>query len=240
MIEVIQYRQMDKGLHTVVLCVALFACLVVGATLAYFTASDEKERFIPIERIKLTLDEVWNVDDGVNYQAGLVAVKEPRFTANTGDMYVRVRITIEEFVVDGDGEFRTRVMPAGERLDLIKGILWADMDSAIGAGPYTKEQLSVLKAGGRINEAYDSRYFVNPRQPDSNKAVFLYEYNGVLTQGDSVALFTHVVVPDDYTFDQIALMGNFVVSIDGQGIQSHGFADQAAAMAALDKQNATE
>lgn len=238
MIEVIQYRQSDAGLRTVFLCAVLVACLITGVSLAYFTAEDEAERFVQIERIELSLTENWNAEDGLNYQAGLIATKQPVFTAEKGDMYTRMRVTIEEYVEDAQGNVTTRPLPQGQRLDLIKGIIWADEAGVIAAGPYDKAWLQTQAAAGKINNLYDSRSFINPSQPDPTKGVFYVEYDGILSHGATTSLFTNVVIPSDYTQDEIQLMGDFVITIDGQGIQAQGFANQADAMAALDAQNA--
>lgn len=63
-----------------------------------------------------------------------------------------------------------------------------------------------------------------------------FAYKGLLEEQERCELFAKVAVPTDYTTNDVALMGDYVLSIQAQAIQAAGFNDQQSAMRALSKE----
>ncbi len=89
----------NKKLGTLVASLALVAALGVGATLAYFTDSDEKTNTITMGNVDIDLDEPdWDDDnpDGEidDVKPGQEIVKDPTITVTAGSesLYLRAKI----------------------------------------------------------------------------------------------------------------------------------------------------
>lgn len=96
---------MKKKILALCLCVALAATAIVGASLAYFTDTDEATNAFTVGNVKIALREVFDPDTAV-----LVPGKDINkdvFVKNTGaqDAYVRVHIAIPSALDDGDPSF---------------------------------------------------------------------------------------------------------------------------------------
>ena len=95
-----------------------------------------------------------------------------------------------------------------------------------------------------------SKYpMVNPKwskdvqRSTANKWVFNYvgDNNGILKIGEESTLFTNVVIPTDWNQTELksigsGVAGTFKLHIETDAIQAAGFANQAAALNALDKE----
>lgn len=224
----------NPRLQIVLLTIALIVTLLSGSTLAYFTAQDEKVRTIPLATIALSLSEDnWNSSSGIEYRAGLCAYKDPTITATTGNMYTRISVQIQEVVSDGEGGTTTQLITNTERLALIEGILFADPQNVLSVGtPYSSAQISAAIASQGVMRLYNNTLFEAPTTPNAGQ--YYFNYLAELTQGQSATLFTKVVIPSDYTLENIELMGDFIISIEGQGIQSYGFSNRQDALDELD------
>lgn len=224
------YPTRERGLLfacTVTLCL----CLSLGMTLSYFTAQDEKTHSTPLAQIELTLAEEWDPTAGVAYHAGITSVKSPTITAEEGAMYARVRVKVEERVLDENGALYTRLITDPVRLALIEGIFYADTQNRLTPGtPYSLQR---IRSTVGVLPLYDSTQFFAPTSP--RPGLYYFAYIGIIPEGTSATLFNRLVIPADYTEADVALMGNFIITLEGQGIQSFGFASQDDAMEALDR-----
>lgn len=96
---------MKKKITAIFLCVALVAIAIVGASLAYFTDTDEATNTFTLGNVKIAIREEFDPDTAV-----LVPGKDINkdvFVKNTGaqNAYVRVHIAIPTAVDDGDPSF---------------------------------------------------------------------------------------------------------------------------------------
>lgn len=228
--DVFSSEQLRRG--KIVLCIcAILLCIALGTTLSYFSAQDAKTHITPLERIELSLTEEGNPHAGENYSAGLTALKSPRITAEAGDMYARIYMKIEENVPDHNGDIQTLLVTDPARLSLIEGIFFADTQNRLMQGtPYSKHDIDTTPG---VTPLYDSAHFLLSSKGQPGE--YYFEYIGVIGVGESAYLFNKLVIPSDYTPAELGLMGNFIVTFEGQGIQSFGFSSQADAMAELDK-----
>lgn len=222
---------LKKNMQIAALVVAICLCLCSGLSLAYFSAQDEKTYITPLESIDLTLSEEWSAETGMGYTSGLTAVKSPTITAEEGLMYTRICMKVEENVPDGEGGTTTLLITDPDRLQLIEGIFYADTEMRLQPGtPYSRHDVATIPG---VYALYDPVHFFAPSSP--TPGVYYFEFIGVMPEGSEATLFNKVVIPSDYSADELNLMGNFTVSFEGQGIQSFGFAYQADAMIELDK-----
>jgi hypothetical protein len=73
----------------------------------------------------------------------------------------------------------------------------------------------------------------------SEKNVLVYNYmgkdgKGILNTGEEAALFTDLVIPLDWSWEELEQVGDFVLDISQESIQSAGFDSQKEAFLALD------
>lgn len=96
---------MKKKIITLCLVIALAATAIVGASLAYFTDTDEATNTFTVGNVQIAIREVFDANN-----AQLIPGKDINkdvFVKNTGanDAYVRVHIAIPASVDDGDPNF---------------------------------------------------------------------------------------------------------------------------------------
>lgn len=219
------------ALNIAFVVLAIILCIGLGSTLAYFTAEDEKTHIVPLESIQLSLTEEWQEETGIGYFAGLTAVKSPTIQADSGVMYARICMRVEESVPDGSGGTTTQLITNPERLRLIQGILYADTHDLLQPGSaYSLEDIQSTQG---VSPLYNPAHFLAPSEPELG--LYYFEYDGVMDRGTSATLFNKVVIPTDYSASDLALMGNFIITLEGQGIQSFGFSSQTDAMEELNK-----
>jgi hypothetical protein len=106
--------------------------------------------------------------------------------------------------------------------------------------------------GTKIIQGWDPGYslsalkdipMVNPLfvldEERSEKNVLVYNYmgkdgKGILNTGEEAALFTDLVIPLDWSWEELEQVGDFVLDISQESIQSAGFDSQKEAFLALD------
>ncbi|MGI5893416.1 MAG: TasA family protein [Candidatus Merdivicinus sp.] len=87
-------KNLKKVIVAASLCAAIGATAVAG-TLAYFTdESETKTNVFTVGDLDITLNEVWNAEDGVNIVPGRDIVKTPDVTLTGVDGYLRVDVDI--------------------------------------------------------------------------------------------------------------------------------------------------
>ncbi|MCH5325407.1 MAG: hypothetical protein J1E39_09335 [Eubacterium sp.] len=222
-----------------VLSVCLVAVLGIGGTLAFLTDTEQITNNFSVGDLDITIDEPqWDDDgdgdgdadnedddddedngDGRNLVPGDTREKDPTIHAVKGDSYMRAVVQIK----DMDGEIITDT----ERLDLILFTIRYDAarDEINEGTGYTIEQ---VKDYPRVNPDFT---LDTVRSSDGQ---YFYNYSKIFHEGESVVLFTDIVIPCEWTQEELDILGEYQIVIQAQAIQSANFTDSAAAFTALD------
>jgi hypothetical protein len=179
--------------------------------------------------------------DGIDLYPGYSAYKNPTIknTAMQGDgggsVYCRMIVSIR----DQKGE----LIPDQKVLALIKETIRYD-ETYTGTYETKGSGTRIVQGQSYSQEMLKALPMVNPvflPDPDrSTENVLVFNYmgidgNGLLQSGEESALFTAVVIPSDWGFEELEQVGDFVLDIAQESIQSSGFESQAAAFLALDE-----
>lgn len=226
--------------------------VIIGGTMSYMTEKEEVTNVFTIGDLDIGQHETdWdpeNEEDGLDVYPGYTVYKNPT-VKNISDpangeepCYARMTIYVQD--------------PAGNpitdqtALDLIEKTIRFDGSYT---GTYEAKGTAQGLEEGRIpgySLADISSYpMVNPdwvkddARSTENKWVFNYVGNdqGRLRIGEESTLFTNVVIPTDWNQTQLksigsGVAGTFKLHIETEAIQAAGFANQAAALNALDKE----
>ncbi len=234
-IEVLRLRKNKRTAALLVVCALVIACLCAAmpGTLASYAQADSCRHvfvFSDDGDVAISVTETWNPSDGLGIAPGSTLIKQPVVKNQKGDVYMRGIVRI---VDDKTGEVLNPLKDA-ERIKLIMGTLYADpQDSLVAHTPYSKATLAKTEG---VSSIYEMELFDEPEWNEEMQA-FTLKYKGVLASGASVALFDKVVVPSDYTTDEVTTMGDYTVTVWAQAIQAAGFDSRDAALSALSNQN---
>lgn len=234
-IEVLRLKKNKRTAALLAMCTLVIACLCVAmpGTLASYASADSCRHVFVFSNdgdVAISVTETWNPSDGLGIASGSTLVKQPVVKNQKGDVYMRGIVRI---VDDKTGEVLNPAKDA-ERIKLILGTLYADpQDSLVSGMSYSKAALA--KAAG-VSGIYEMEMFDEPNWNEEMQA-FTLNYKDVLTSGGSVALFDKVVVPSDYTTEEVATMGDYTLTVWAQAIQAAGFDSRDVALSALSNQN---
>lgn len=227
--------------------ICLVASLAIGGTMAFLTDSEQVTNKFSLGDLDITIDEPsWedgedpdpdNPDnpgkpgDGDDLVPGDSKDKDPTVTAVKGDSYMRVIVTVKDRDTGA-------IITDTDRLELIlKTIRYAENDAIKDGTPYS---LADLEAYDTVNSAFTLD------DTGSSAGVYYYNYNDILKEGDTAVLFTDIVIPTDWSQDELNVLRgiyevdmetryhNYKIEIQAQAIQSDNFTDADAAFAALD------
>jgi len=222
------------------LAIVLIAALAIGLTLAYFTDTKEVTNTFTMGDLEIDLTEDWDPDDGEDMVPGDTVVKEPVITAVKNDSYVRVILTL----VDKDATPTAGVYPPitnTTRINKIMSTLFYDgTGTTIAAGTKysaVTDWAAWAVAGSGIDTPYNKTDF---ELASSGGGVFVFYYKGgaapnpyIFTEGTAATLFTHVVIPTEWTQTDLRLLGKYDINIRAEAIQAAGFVSHVDAFAAL-------
>lgn len=238
---------MKKKIVALCLCVALAVVAIGGATLAYFTDTDEAKNTFTVGNVEIKLDET-NVDDpqGDRVQEnsyklipGVSYVKDPTITVLEGseDCYVRMKVTLNnaskiiamctdpEFAEDG---------PTGveDAFPLIRMITFVEKNAAKWDGIIPDNMVDTEEM------LANAKYCVYDKEADT--ITYTFYYNDVVSAADADAvletLFDEIKVPTWVTGEQLASLKDFRIGVTAEAIQAATFDDSAEAWAAFDAQ----
>ena len=210
---------MKKKLTAIFLCVALVAIAVVGASLAYFTDTDNETNTFTVGKVNITLDEAKVNADGTlvtpaervkanEYKLlpGHTYTKDPTVTVKAGSesSYVKMTVTFSN----------------AKELDAIFAPTGADL-------------ISIFKG-------YDSTEWIakgNTKDTTANTRTYEFWYKdavGAPTADVALdALFDSITVPGTITGDQLKTIGGMTITVNAYAIQADGFANATAAWEAF-------
>lgn len=238
---------MKKKIVALCLCVALAVVAIGGATLAYFTDTDEAKNTFTVGNVEIKLDET-NVDDPQGDRVrensyklipGVSYVKDPTITVLEGseDCYVRMKVTLNnaskiiamctdpEFAEDG---------PTGveDAFPLIRMITFVEENAAKWDGIIPDNMVDTEEM------LANAKYCVYDKEADT--ITYTFYYNDVVSAADADAvletLFDEIKVPTWVTGEQLASLKGFRIDVTAEAIQAATFDDSAEAWAAFDAQ----
>ena len=244
------YLMKKKYLAILVAVVGVMGA-AIGGTMSYMTETEEVTNVFTVGDLDMGQNETdWELTgtNGKDVYPGYTAYKNPTIKnisdTTNGEEPAYARMTI--YVQDPNGNLITDQTA----LDLIEQTIRFD-------GSYTGNYANAGKATGLVEGripgyslADISKYpMVNPKwskdtvRSTANKWVFNYngDNNGILKGGEESTLFTTVAIPTDWNQTQLksigtGVAGTYKLHIVTEAIQASGFATQADAYNALDKE----
>lgn len=218
----------------VVACALLLVAASVFGTMAYLTSTDTVTNTFTVGKVKITLDEAQVNTDGkpikkdgtiVQNAAEAERVKENSYKLLPGHSYTKdPTVTVE----------------AGSEASYVRQIVTVTFGKAL-----TDTQLATQLDG--IFTGYDANWVRNDKKVETKTkdgakyTVITYEYRykdkvtATTTDTKLPALFTKIKVPETWTNDDLAALGNIEINIVAHAIQADGFESADKAWEAFDK-----
>lgn len=242
---------MDK--KKIIKSCAVFAVLLAaaragtGTTLSYFTDVDRKVNAFATGDLDVDLREPeWDPEgegDGKNLYPGSVVYKNPTVKNVTdqkkGPQPCYVRMIVD--ILDREGQPVTD----GTSLELIRKTIYFD---ASYRGSFDKKGSGTALTEGRkpgfCLEELSPYPMVNPLwemdtgRSTHSRLVFCYKGkkgDGILNPGEESTLFTNVVIPTDWTWEEIQAVDRCRLRITAQAVQCQGIAQASGAWEIMDQ-----
>lgn len=247
---------MKKKIVALCLCVALAVVAIGGATLAYFTDTDEAKNTFTVGNVEIKLDET-DIDnpqgDRVQENSyklipGVSYVKDPTVTVLKGseDCYVRMKVTlnnaskIKDMCLDPDyKEVYDEMWTTEEQIKILpvsgKGLFVINPMADYYWSPVVSDMMDLEDA---MN---DAKYMIYDAATDT--LTYIFYYNEVVSAADANVVlkpvFDAIKVNSWVTGEQLAALKDFQINVVAEAIQtSDNFADADEAWAAFDAQSA--
>lgn len=217
---------MKKKILVACLCVALAVLTIAGTTLAYLTSQDTVTNTFTVGNVSITLDEAKVNDAGkpINKDGAVVTdlanaerVKGNNYKLIPGHTYTKdPTVTV---VKDSEESYVRMLVTVAFGKELTNAQLATKLDN--------------------IFTGYNTDWVRSAKQIEvvDGKTVITYEYRYKTTVSAATvdnklpALFTGIAIPDAWTGDDLANLGNIKINIVAQAIQADGFANAEAAWA---------
>lgn len=237
----------------------LLASLAVGGTMAFLTDKDSAVNTFTVGHVSLDFEEPdWDPDpddpntpgDGEHIVPGSSTDKTPTITSTDeeGNMPSYLRVKME--LVDSESGER---ITDEERIEKIMNCIRFDED-----GTGLAQTIGVQ--GAKFTQAEIDKFpTVNPMfQEDTTytaatPGLYYYNYVGednnldtpngeddIFYAGDTVELFSNIVVPAEYKNSDMDVMGAFEIRLQPQAIQADGFINATEAFEALQGYDTTD
>lgn len=206
----------------VVACALLLVAASVFGTMAYLTSTDTVTNTFTVGKVNIKLDEAKVNADGTPVE-GADRVKENSYKLLPGHTYTKdPTVTVE----------------AGSEASYVRQMVTVTFDKVL-----TDAQLATQLDG--IFTGYDANWVRNDKKVETKTkdgakyTVITYEYRykdkvaATTTDTKLPALFTEIKVPETWTNDDLAALGNIEINIVAHAIQADGFTDADAAWKAF-------
>lgn len=198
----------------VVACALLLVAASVFGTMAYLTSTDEVKNTFTVGKVKITLDEAKVGTDGKALTGSDAArVQTNSYKLMPGHTYTKdPTVTVE----------------AGSEASYVRQMVTVTFDKVL-----TDAQLATQLDG--IFTGYDANWVRNDKKVETKTkdgakyTVITYEYRykdkvaATTTDSKLPALFTGIKVPETWTNDDLAALGNIEINIVAHAIQADGF-----------------
>ena len=206
----------------VVACALLLVVASVFGTMAYLTSTDTVTNTFTVGKVAIKLDEA-KVDADGKPVTPAERVKKNSYKLLPGHTYTKdPTVTVE----------------AGSEASYVRQMVTVTFDKVL-----TDAQLATQLDG--IFTGYDANWVRNDKKVETKTkdgakyTVITYEYRykdkvaATTTDTKLPALFTEIKVPETWTNDDLAAIGNIEINIDAHSIQADGFTDADAAWKAF-------
>ena len=206
----------------VVACALLLVAASVFGTMAYLTSTDTVTNTFTVGKVNIKLDEA-KVDADGKPVTPAERVKENSYKLLPGHIYTKdPTVTVE----------------AGSEASYVRQMVTVTFDKVL-----TDAQLATQLDG--IFTGYDAKWARNDKKVETKTkdgakyTVITYEYRykdkvaATTTDTKLPALFTGIKVPETWTNDDLAALGNIEINIVAHAIQADGFTDANVAWAAF-------
>lgn len=245
----------NKTKKTVIaaLSVLCIGAVGLGTSMAYLTEHQEVTNVFTVGDLKVGLTETnWDPSpespDGKDMYPGYTVYKNPTVKNLTDDKngeepcYARVVL----YINDKDGNAITD----SDTIDLVmKTIYWdptftgtydtEGTATGLVEGKVPGYSLADLAAYKTVNPVFTEDTSRSRTSEEPNKIVFNYmgtDNDGVLDIDEEATLFSNIVIPTDWNQTQLSKISDFQIEVVTEAIQTKGFATQADAFTALDKE----
>lgn len=211
--------------------------IIIGATYSFFTMSSKRVNSLTLGNNDIAFFEPnWDPDEAIKVTPGKNVLKDPTVSDLEGNNYVR--LVVEFYDVDTNNLI-TKV----NRINKIKDLMYYDVSYDVNNNPvtrnlisdstYSKTDLNSLVSSSKIKKLYnDSDFVFDDKRSTDNKLVF--NYKNILHEGEKKVLFTNLVIPTEFTAEDLNLLGNFKLKIHAEAIQSANVGSSEEAFEALD------
>ena len=229
---------MNKTLRIVIVSIAalLLIGVVIGVTYSFFTYTPNSSLSkFELGNAKISFSEPkFDSNVEVSYLPGTTIIKDPTVTVEKGNPYVRV---IVEFYDADTNELITdqsRLMNIANTISydptynlnnnpvtskLVPGVSYKTTDRAFSdyRGNYAFNTTAMIIAFNT------STFTLDKSSSSISKLVFVANMGNPTTEGSTYTLFTNIVVPSNWGNSRIDTMGNFVIKLRAEAVQSSGF-----------------
>lgn len=208
----------------VVACALLLVAASVFGTMAYLTSTDTVTNTFTVGKVNIKLDEA-KVDADGKPVTPAERVKENSYKLLPGHTYTKdPTVTVE----------------AGSEASYVRQMVTVTFDKVL-----TDAQLATQLDG--IFTGYDAKWARNDKKVETKTkdgakyTVITYEYRykdkvaATTTDTKLPALFTGIKVPETWTNDDLAALGNIEINIVAHAIQADGFESADKAWEAFNK-----
>lgn len=211
--------------------------IIVGATYSFFVTNSKRVNSLTLGNNDIAFFEPnWEPSEASNVTPGKSILKDPTVSDLEGDNYVRL---VVEFY-DSD---TNNLITKANRINKIKDLMYYDVSYDVNSNPvttnlisgntYSKTDLNSLVSSNKIKKLYnDSDFVFDDKRSTDNKLVF--NYKNILHEGEKKVLFTNLVIPTEFTAEDLNLLGNFKLRIHAEAIQSANVGSSEEAFEVLD------
>jgi len=218
-------KRSNKNSLMAILGVVLVAVITISGTLAFLMDTDTATNVFTVGKFDISLTESdFIASDAIGIMPGDTIAKTPIITVATGSApgYIRFKVEITK--------------KNGNIMDPVN-------DAARIAKIYSLFSGSLFLAGQDELKTPALGYVLTLNESISTSSVLYYEAlidgagnDGVYDAGETITLFTGLVVPTEWTQTDFDLVGNFKIVVTAQGIQAANLEDACTAFAALNTQ----
>ncbi len=202
----------------------LIIILAVGGTLAYFSDDDQVRTIFATgeyDSIKVQLIEPeWKSEDqGLDSLPGDNIPADPTIVNLEQDVYMRVKLYLTDRIT-GEVITGTRAQKIGSMIH------YADTAAEWAA---TESPMTEAEAQAKLPMQFNEQEFVyDDVYSDIDAGIYCFNYIGVddtyiFRTDERAVLYTHVIVPSDWTEADLAEVGTFKVNIIGQAVHTDNY-----------------
>lgn len=237
---------MKKKVTAVCATVALAAVALGGATLAYFTDTDDQTNTFTAGKVGISLDEAvvdkdelgnlaptykdnepvrTSADQTYKLYPGMTVVKDPTITLDAGseDSYVAAKITIKGDLLDLYGA-DTATPKTYFNLDITKFVSGGLIAPGSTQG-WNWNGLSMIYTDAAGNVYYQDA--ANGNKGASSEWVVYVFIKDVKEAGDAIELFNTITVDGSYDNPEMAKLNDSKITVEAFAVQAYGFTTDA-------------